>query len=445
MRKRRRRRKHKNNSILISIVILIFAVSASVSFYYFNDKYQLFTFTSLTADKSNSTNTSKDNEIVDETDTDTHTKDKIKSEERRKTLLEQAELLKRGYFIDEAIDLLKSESTLINEDVTRTISEYEDYKINFVKYEGEIEHIFFHSLIVYPELAFDNIGHYAQGYNMWFTTVDEFKNMLPLLKENNYVLMSIQDIYTRNSNGQMIKNDIYLPPGKKPLIISQDDVNYYDYMKPDGFASKLVIDKNGEISTEVKSPDGEVLITRDGDIVPILDDYIKENPEFSYKGAKGILAVTGYEGVLGHRLEDDESKAKAKEVSNILKNNGWLIASHSYTHNDKGYFKESIYSKLEYDFNAWKTRIEPIVGQTNIFISPFGVTLEDEFFDLVTNYGFDIYCNVTRNSYSYFKNNVVIMPRFNLDGFTFTKDKDNINNRFFDVDKVIDTSRPPLL
>ena len=442
---RKRKRKHKNNYILTSILILIFAISALASFYYFNDKYQLLNFVSLTTDKSNSTNASKDHEKNDKTDTVTDTKDKIQSEKRRNSLLEQAELLKRGYFIDEAIALLNSDDTLINEDITRTISEYENYKNNFVKYEGEIEHIFFHSLIVYPELAFDNIGHDAQGYNMWFTTMNEFKNMLPLLKEKGYVIMNIQDIYTRNSNGQMTKNDIYLPLGKKPLIISQDDVNYYEYMKPDGFASKLVIDENGEISTEVKSPDGEILITRDGDIVPILDDYIKENPEFSYKGAKGILAVTGYEGVFGHRLEDDESKLKAKEVSNVLKNNGWLIASHSYTHNDKGYFKESIYSKLEYDFNAWKTRIEPIVGQTNIFISPFGVTLEDEFFNLVTDHGFDIYCNVTRNSYSHFKNNTVIMPRFNLDGFTFTKDKDNINNRFFDVEKVIDTARPPLL
>lgn len=440
MRKGRRRKQHKNNSILTFVFILIFAVSLLTSFYYFNNKYKLFASTTVTTDKSDSNNNFQDNDTTGETESS----EDLDLKERRSSLLKEAEFLKRGYFIDEAITLLKSDSNLINEDITRAISDYENYKNSFVKYEGEIEHIFFHSLIVYPELAFDNIGHDAQGYNMWFTTVNEFKYMLPLLKENNYVLMSIHDIYTRDSTGNMIQKDIYLPPDKKPLVISQDDVNYYEYMKPDGFASKLIIDENGEISTEVNSPTGENLITRDGDMVPILDDYIKQNPEFSYRGAKGILAVTGYEGVFGHRLEDDESKSNAKEVSNILKNNGWLIASHSYTHNDKGYFKDSIYSKLEYDFNAWKTRVEPIVGETNIFISPFGVTLEDKFFNLVTDYGFDIYCNVTRNSYSYFKNNVVIMPRFNLDGFTFTKDKDNINNRFFDVDKVLDPSRPPL-
>lgn len=65
-------------------------------------------------------------------------------------------------------------------------------------------------------------------------------------------------------------------------------------MSKDGFADKLVVDSNNEISTVVRTPEGEEQITRDGDIVPILDDYIKENLDFSYKGAKGVLAVTGY-------------------------------------------------------------------------------------------------------------------------------------------------------
>ena len=40
---------------------------------------------------------------------------------------------------------------------------------------------------MYPELAFDNIGHDANGYNMWFVTIDEFKGILPLLHNNGYV------------------------------------------------------------------------------------------------------------------------------------------------------------------------------------------------------------------------------------------------------------------
>ncbi|MCL5677303.1 MAG: hypothetical protein M1602_05490, partial [Firmicutes bacterium] len=38
-----------------------------------------------------------------------------------------------------------------------------------VAYSGPIEHIFFHPLIAYPELAFDN-DSLARGYDDWFIT-----------------------------------------------------------------------------------------------------------------------------------------------------------------------------------------------------------------------------------------------------------------------------------
>ena len=298
---------------------------------------------------------------------------------------------------------------------------------------------------MYPELAFDNIGHDANGYNMWFVTVDEFKGMLPLLHNNGYVVMDITEIFKKNNEGKMVQQEIYLPGGKKPLIISQDDVNYYKYMSKDGFADKLVVDSNNEISTVVRTPEGEEQITRDGDIVPILDDYIKENLGFSYKGAKGILVVTGYEGVLGYRIDSEGSKDEAKRVVNRLKETGWRIASHSYTHNGTGYFGENPqYDKLESDFEKWKIRIEPIVGETNIYIAPFGVTLQGNNYELVEKYGFEIYCNVSRISTTTIKDNSVITPRFNIDGFTFFRAKESVDERFFDVNKVIDNSRPTL-
>ena len=243
----------------------------------------------------------------------------------------------------------------------------------------------------------------------------------------------------------MVQQEIYLPGGKKPLIISQDDVNYYKYMSKDGFADKLVVDSNNEISTVVRTPEGEEQITRDGDIVPILDDYIKENLGFSYKGEKGILVVTGYEGVLGYRIDSEGSKDEAKRVVNRLKETGWRIASHSYTHNGTGYFGENPqYDKLESDFEKWKIRIEPIVGETNIYIAPFGVTLQGNNYELVEKYGFEIYCNVSRISTTTIKDNSVITPRFNIDGFTFFRAKESVDERFFDVNKVIDNSRPTL-
>lgn len=37
-----------------------------------------------------------------------------------------------------------------------------------------------------------------------------------------------------------------LPEGKKPFVMSQDDLCYYDYMLDDGFASRIVIGDDGK-------------------------------------------------------------------------------------------------------------------------------------------------------------------------------------------------------
>ena len=38
-------------------------------------------------------------------------------------------------------------------------------------------------------------------------------------------------------------------------------------------------------------------------MVPLIDSFVKEHPDFSYKGAKGIIALTGYNGILGYRTD----------------------------------------------------------------------------------------------------------------------------------------------
>ena len=76
-----------------------------------------------------------------------------------------------------------------------------------------------------------------------------------------------------------------LPPGKQPFVMSQDDVCYYEYMEKDGFATKMIIGEDGRPTNEMKLDDGSVLVGS-YDLVPLLQDFIDEHPDFSYKGAK---------------------------------------------------------------------------------------------------------------------------------------------------------------
>ena len=349
--------------------------------------------------------------------------------------LENAENLSVGYFYDEAISVLDASGKSDDERIFAKKAEIENKKASLKEYDGQFYHVFFHSLIVYPELAFD--GDYMhEGYDMWMTTVSEFKAMLPQMYERGFILYSIKDI----------KQDekILLPEGKKPLIISIDDVNYYEYMEPDGFADRLVVSENGEVLTEVKTPSGEKIITNDGDVMPILDAFVKEHPDFSYRGAKGIVAVTGYEGALGYNFEDEpdeqkkeELKASAKKVAQALKDSGWLLACHSYTHNS--YFSDGAVTndQLHYDTNRFKERTADIVFSPDIYISPFGYHLSegDERLQYLKDMGYNTFCPVSRSMRTFFtKEGVLIQERFNLDRYSMRNQKEFINNTFFDVD-----------
>lgn len=317
------------------------------------------------------------------------------------------------------------------------------------KYEGPVYHVFFHSLIVYPELCFTGDGM-EQGYNDWMTTAREFGLMLDEMHQRGFTLVSLKDMFSIDAQGKVTINDIMLPRGKKPLIISVDDVSYYRYMESDGFAKRLVFDEDGNVATLVKTPQGDEIITRDGDVVPILDDFVRDHPDFSYSGAKGTLALTGYEGILGyntlHNHDGWESEqAKVQPIVDKLKETGWSFANHSFTHK-RTYTERTItLDYLKYDVRRWLKEVGSIVGPTNLYIAPFGAYFgqEDQRHQYIVSQGFYVYCGV--GSRPYYKNygNNVFMERINLDGYKMFHSPE-VLSELFDVEKVFDPARPPM-
>ena len=216
----------------------------------------------------------------------------------------------------------------------------------------EITHVFFHTLVVDPAKAFDSDFDSA-GFNQVMTTVSEFNRIMQIMYDRGYVLVSPHDMAALDENGVMTRKRIMLPEGKIPFVLSQDDVSYYHYMDGDGFATRLVLDGNGEVKNEYIQDDGTVSVG-DYDMVPLLDTFVKEHPDFSYHGRKGILAMTGYDGVLGYRtdtayqtwekLDNDqlqfleshpdfnfeEECSRARAVADAMKANGWEFASHTW-------------------------------------------------------------------------------------------------------------------
>ena len=379
--------------------------------------------------------------------------------EKRKVVLQKADILALGYDYDQAIEVLRAYEDYTSEkELQDKVAIYEALKMELDPYGAyesadEISHVFFHSLIVDTAKAFDG-DHMSNGYNYWMTTVDEFNRMMEQMYEAGYVLISIHDIASeeKQEDGtiKMVEGEILLPKDKKPFVLSQDDVNFYEYMKKDGFARRIVIDDQGYPACEMLV-DGQTVVARDFDVVPLLEKFIEDHPDFSYRGARGIIGVTGYEGVLGYRTNETESEtyeedvAQAKEVATRLKELGWEFASHSYGH---GHLGQASVSEVKRDSERWDTAIASIIGDTDIYLFPYGEDIQEgialydnEKYKILYDLGFRYYCGVYAYPWIQVKNHYVRMTRRNLDGYTMNFYPERLTD-LFDVETTMDDARP---
>lgn len=340
-----------------------------------------------------------------------------------------------------------------------------------------VEHIFFHPVIAYPQWAFhDCPASQEQRYGLddWMVTVDEYNKILQNLYDKDYIIVSMNDVWSEvdTPNGpRMQRNTLMIPEGKKPLIISFDDTNYYDYMLEEGFTSKLVLADDGNIWAECTDPyTQETFLTRDLDAITILDKFVEEHPDFSLNGVKGCLSLTGYQGILGYRTQNDidiaandprrpafdaNRQAEIEAVKPIiqrLKETGWYFGSHTW-----GHIRLSTRSmeQIQRDTRRWAEEVGSLVGPTSILFYPHGARPDGdhdqgetygEQFKWLQSQGFRIFASVGTSSYSQVKSTIsaVICDRLHPDGTTLRRSRSRYL-QFYDAKEIIDLSvRPDL-
>lgn len=324
----------------------------------------------------------------------------------------------------------------------------------------QISHVFYHSLVVDPALAFHAGQGKAQGYKDYMVTKREFVAQLNSMYAKGYVLVHPQRIAKRGADGQMHPVPIVLPAGKKPLVLSVDDVSYYEYMAGDGFATSLVVDGSKGVRTTYPEKGGKVRKGAD-DVVPIVDDFVREHPDFSYRGDKGTIALTGYNGVLGYRssyaayghsAKTDAERAKARTVANAMKASGWNFASHSYGHIN---ITKASLAAIKADAARWDADVKPIVGPTKEIIFAFGADISDttpysmrnpKYAFLHDVEGFDYFANVdgSRSSWIQFSQGSMRQGRINIDGIALDAARDgesSVLSNFFDPVATRDPAR----
>lgn len=304
--------------------------------------------------------------------------------------------------------------------------------VEIVKSTEKVHHIFFHSLIIYPEMLHGNPNE--ESINMYMVTKDKFKEILNNLYKNNFILINTDLLYEYNEKDHSIKKkDLYLPKGKKPLVISIDDPAYPVRLYGAGFANKMIY-KDGHFKTIVKEPGGKFIETNDGDVIPIVEDFVEKHPDFSWKGAKGIVAMTGFEGNFGYRTEPTSSTtASEKEellpIINELKNHGWVMASHSFSHMMPFRLGQIDINTLAWDIDMWNKEVRPMVGESHIFIGPFGQIFHegDPRRELLVKAGFHELYGVGMDEFEEYNSRYYSENRIDIDGFRLKNNKEQLS------------------
>ncbi len=409
-----------------------------------------------------------------------------KAAAERQAKIAEADLLAAQYDYDSAITLVKGmDGYDTDTELQDKVAGYEATKATCVPVNiEEVTHIFYHTLVVDPQRAFGNQANDPQcvGNNQWMTTVDEFNKITQEMYDRGYVMVSIHDLYEveidENGNETYVPATIMLPEGKKAFVLSLDDLSYYHSYEGYGYADKLIIDENGDVMNEYIDADGNVLVGA-YDCVPLMDQFVEEHPDASYRGAKGIIALTGYNGVLGYRTDEsyelghqfcdksmqkwmaahpdftiESEREKAKEVAEAMKANGWEFASHTWGHLRVGV--KSL-ETLKADNERWQNNVLPVVGETDTIIFAHGEDLEDwGDYDTANNAkyqyfrsaGYDIFCNVDATKYAvWFDEDYMRMGRRNLDGYRIYYNAIGVQNNvsdLFDAAEILDPERPPV-
>ena len=308
-------------------------------------------------------------------------------------LMKEAEAMAQVYNYEGAIAKLDSFSGEMSkfQSMMDMYNAYTQAKDKLVAFEdfASIPNLSFHGLIADPSRAFID-ETFGKSYNNNYVTIDEFSKILQQLYDKNYVLVDFDSfiVETTGEDGKVTYSTqpLYLPEGKKPLMLTQTLVNYEIFTIDsdgdmeadkggDGFASKLIVDPTGEILNEMVDGDGNTVIGA-YDLVPILNQFLKQHPDFSYRGAKAILAVTGEDGIFGYRIMHSVKEKKgedyynqqvegAKKIVQALRDDGYTIGCYTYSNISYG---ELSATKIQADLDMWDKEVVSVIGKMDLLV-----------------------------------------------------------------------------
>jgi hypothetical protein len=326
-------------------------------------------------------------------------------------------------------------------------------------YSGPIEFIVIKPLINQPERAFDGDAYAAAAADAMITT-GEFTRMLEQLYQNQFILVDASSLYGEDRR----LSTLQLPPGKKPLVLVIEGLNYYASRRETGNAWNLVLDEGGEVSAEYPDSSGRMIIDRRGEAIGLLDEFVARYPDFSLDGAKGTISLTGYECIFGYVTDpdqlDDRNKAltdnnmaaitvseremaanreTVRQIIERLKATGWLFASSTYGFIDA---RSQDMARIVTDTQKWLDQVGSLTGPVSMLHYPNGafITGSDERAEYLKDQGFILFGGIGATPYLFVGNRYIYVDKVPVNGYTLRNSKAFQLDRLFSAAAVYDSA-----
>jgi len=307
---------------------------------------------------------------------------------------------------------------------------------NTEEYFNNIEHICFNTLIAFPEKALSPTNNNHQFFDESKITPIEFKRILEQLYTNNYIVISINDLYKIENDTILLKTPT-LPKNKKPILLSFDNISYISNYQNHGEIDKIILDRNNNIATYTTRKSIQDRIAYDNECIPILEEFINKHPDFTYNNARGIIFLTGYNGILGYNTNHRNSTSKheikrATEVVARLKTLGWTFGSNNYR-----YINYEDVSDIEFikDLSLWNKEVRSIIDHTPLYA--YAISPQNNIHPELLANNYKIFFTKSFDKRFEFHINYIIMPRKEINGKTLRTHKTELK-ALFDCESIYD-------
>ena len=305
-----------------------------------------------------------------------------------------------------------------------------------------IPHLYFNTLIAFPQKAFSQNNPNKQYFDNEKITPYEFENILKELHKNNFILISPHYLLDTNNN-EITQQKVSIPDNKKPIIFSFDNVTYKSNYQTSGEVNKIIVDRNNNIATYSSKQSIQDRISYNNEFITILETFILNNPDFVYKNSRGIIFCTGINGLFGYNTskQNPSSRNETKRVKEVvlkLKSLGWEFGCNNYE-----YISPSTQTQLELSRNLslWKNEIQPIIESSSYFAYPntSNINTTENYHTTLVDNNFKIFFN---NNTTVVDKKQLILPRTHISGSTLRNNKAELS-QFFNCELVYDHINRP--